>query len=112
MYCQPPKVGATRIREKELEEYQRMTLQPILDFCSKIEGCSGRITMERDEIYGVSVQGKCRPGFHSIDLCGVAPDHGYCVFTSVKDALYTGRGLTPEEALEKLEEKLKAKFKV
>lgn len=84
-----------------------MTLQSLLDFCSTIPGCSGRITMERDELYGVEYW-KHRNNPEDEERT----DHGYTAFVSAKDVIYTGRGLTPEEALDKLEEKLKAKFKV
>lgn len=87
-----------------------MNLQSILDFCSKIEGCSGKITLARDEFYGLHAAIPDVITDETVVNC--KQDHGYYAFCSVKDVLLTGRGLTPEEALQKLEEKLKAKFNV
>jgi hypothetical protein len=81
-----------------------MTLQSLLDFCAKIPECTGNVTMGRDEMWGHWAK-KFGERENALDQ-----DHGYCIQVKVSGAVYTGRGLTVEEAVEKLGEKLKAKF--
>lgn len=73
-----------------------MGLQELLDYLLQFPECTGTVSIMRDEIYGVRVKAE--------------QDHGYIARVSIKNAMYLGRGLTPEKAVEALGKKLRAKF--
>lgn len=75
-----------------------MTPQELIDWLTKVPDCSGNVTVGRDEVYGVHA--------------GADQEHGYVARTIIKGAAYSGRGLTVEESLKNLGEKLKAKIKL
>ena len=75
-----------------------MILQGLIDYLTKVPECSGRVIVERDEFYGLHVKSN--------------QEHGYRVSVMVKNATHYGMGLTVDEAVEKLGEKLTHKFKV
>ena len=73
-----------------------MNIQELLDLVQHLKECSGNVSIGRDEFYGVASESE--------------QEHGYVARVFVKGAVYSGRGLTVNEAIEKLGEKLKAKF--
>lgn len=85
-----------------------ITLQELLDWLMKIPECSGTVWIGRDEFYGVN---KSTLG-ETIKGVLMHQEHGYVARTNVKQATYSGRGMTVDEAVEALGKKLKSKFQV
>lgn len=63
-----------------------------------LDNCTGTITTSPDFIYPASVES---------DI-----DYGVACYVRVNESIVTGRGLTFEEALAKLTEKIKDKYKI
>lgn len=68
----------------------------LLDFVKTLPNCSGNVTIGTDEFYATAV--------------GQPDKTGYVASVMVKGAVYTGRGLSQQEAEDNLEKKLRSKF--
>jgi len=61
-----------------------------------VKDTSGNITVSRDDFYSMAMGQPDKPG--------------YCASVKIKNGVYTGRGLSVEEATERLTTKIKNKF--